>query len=97
MYKRQLLHLGSVDVEVELDGGRTIALRVSPLQAAVAELVASVSVRVEGACVVTADDIATELSLDRPGALGALRFWAAHGVLQELAEGTPGSFEVKKS
>ena len=94
---RWLLHLGSVDVEVELDGGRTIALRVSPLQAAVAELVASVSVRVEGACVVTADDIATELSLDRPGALGALRFWAAHGVLQELAEGTPGSFEVKKS
>lgn len=94
---RWLLHLGSVDVEVDMDDGRKVSVRVSPLQAAVAEMMSSMAECVPGPCIVTADDVAAELSLDRPSALGALRFWAGHGLLQELADGTaPGSFEIKR-
>ena len=74
-----------------------MSVRVSPLQAAVVEVISSMVECVPVPCIVTADDVATELSLDRPSALGTLRFWAGHGLLQELADGTaPGSFEVKK-
>ncbi|WFD35059.1 hypothetical protein MCUN1_001907 [Malassezia cuniculi] len=92
---RWLLHLGSVDVEVEMDD-RTVSLRVSPLQAAVIEFAASAAEGASDACIITADDTAAELSLDRPAALGALRFWAGHGALQELSDGAPGSFEVRR-
>lgn len=143
---RWLPHVGTVQLEVEMADGRRIEARVSPLQAAVAELVAGLGVppiggeaRSGGAegrgadplgdgraadadgrgagpegraaerlhamaeqpsahpkpRIVTADNVAAALDLDRNAAVEALRFWAAQGVLEELP-GPSGSFAVQE-
>lgn len=109
-----LPHLGTVDVEVEMSDGRRIQASVSPLEAAVAELVAGMGVPAEAGAedaietdesdgparpkprIVTADNVASALEIDRQTAVAALRFWAAHDVLAELAAPASGSFAVQE-
>ena len=83
---RWLPHLGTVDLDIELDSGRTVHVAATPLQAAVAECVA-------GLGTVTADNVAAALAVERHVAVGALRFWAAHDVVRELPAPS-GVFEV---
>lgn len=97
---RWLPQLGTVDVEVELADGRRIPASVAPLEAAVAELVASMGVAAAGEAaettppIVTADHVASALGIERATALTTLRFWVGHQVLQELAPPATGSFAV---
>ncbi|WFD31072.1 hypothetical protein MSPP1_002103 [Malassezia sp. CBS 17886] len=44
--------------------------------------------------VVTADNVAAALAIDRQAAVGALRFWVGNGVLGELPAPATGTFEV---
>lgn len=46
--------------------------------------------------IVTADNVASALAVERPAALAALRFWASHGVLAELAAPAAGSFAIQE-
>ncbi|WFD06597.1 hypothetical protein MVES1_001950 [Malassezia vespertilionis] len=87
---RWLPHLGTVDLAVEMGDGRTVEVTATPLQAAVAELVAGE----HDARIVSADHIAGALDIDRQAAVHALRFWVSHHVLSELPQG--GSFAVRE-
>lgn len=118
-----LPYLGTVDVEVEMNDGRRVRASVTPVEAAVAELVAGMGVPAEAGeaaaaaeagadtgadadaaagparpqpRIVTADNVASALAVERPAALAALRFWASHGVLTELAAPAAGSFAIQE-
>lgn len=85
---RWLPHIGTVDVAIDMDDGRRIEARVTPLQAAVAELVAGL-----GEAEITADNVAAALGLERESATAAMRFWVARRVLRELPAPAVGVFE----
>lgn len=103
-----LPHVGSVDVDIELEQGRVISVRVTPLQLAVVELVAGFSTDGHrghsgalttidtdaGRRSITADNVATALGLEQGAALDVLRFWAAQGVVSELPAPATGAFEL---
>ncbi|KOS15208.1 component of the anaphase promoting complex [Malassezia pachydermatis] len=93
---RWLPYLGTVDVDIELAQGRCVHARVTPLQAAVVELVAGLSDGSEStSMMITADNVATALRIDREAALAALRFWCTHGLWRELPAPASGSFELE--
>lgn len=85
---RWLPYVGTIDVAIDMDDGRRIEARATPLQAAVAELVAGL-----GEAEVTADNVAAALGLERECATAAMRFWVAHRVLRELPAPAVGVFE----
>ncbi|ETS61244.1 hypothetical protein PaG_05206 [Moesziomyces aphidis] len=94
-----LNHLGSVELEVELDSGQSIAVECSLLQAAVLEVIsrAHAAERTERPNVVTQSDVMDQLNLQREAdAADALNFWLGHGLIQPLP-GVPDAFVVQSS
>ncbi len=94
-----LNHLGSVELEVELDSGQSIAVECSLIQAAVLEVIsrAQAAERTEAPKVVTQSDVMDQLNLQREAdAAAALNFWLGHGLIQPLP-GVPDAFVVQSS
>ena len=82
-----LHHLGTVDLELNMADGRTVAVECSLLQAAVVELASQHPV-------ISVERIMEDLGVEkRENAAEALAFWSRQGVLKQLAE-MPGSYEV---
>lgn len=92
-----LNHLGTVELDVELDSGESVSVECSLIQASTLEVISRRSSGGEGKGVVTLTDVMEELNLQREkDGRDALEFWVQVGLLRPV-EGVGDAFMVQSS